>query len=212
MIKRWLLLPLLLGLSACTPPQGVRSLNFQAAPEAAAVDGGQLLVGGRVPANLLLSVPEAVRRAPDGSVIVVCNRKMSLLSFWGVCTHLSRKLWPGVISDSPNIFAGGVQNRPESTLYGRDAVIVLDVGVTPEMLPRLRAEAQRLKGTPYILSDTAHGLDCTTYQNALQAALGLPELAHRNPAWQVWLPQDALTGPAMQAGGRVLWVGFGAEP
>lgn len=202
---------LLLGLTACAPPQGIRALHFQAA-EQAVLEPASLLTRQTVPPDRLLSVPEAVRRAPDGSVIVVCNQQLNFIAFWGVCSHVSRKLSAGVVTDSPSIFAGGVQNRPESSLYGRDVVVVLDVGVTPEMLPKLVQEAQRLKGTPYVIAGTgSSGLDCTTYQNALQQALGLPVLAERNPGWRVWLPQDVLTGPAMQQGGRVLWVGQGRD-
>lgn len=200
---------LCLSLCACSPPQGVRTLNFVEGPE---VSPARLLIDQTVPADKLLSVPEAVKRAPDGSVIVVCNAILGY-NLWGICSHISRKISAGVVSDSPGIFDGGVQNRPESSLYHRHAVIVLDVGVTPELLPRLKAEAERLKGTPYNIAGEGDTFDCTTYQNALQRAVGLPEIAGRNPAWHIWLPQDALTGPAMQAGGQVLWVGMeGREP
>ncbi|GAA5500794.1 hypothetical protein Dxin01_00519 [Deinococcus xinjiangensis] len=199
------------SLGACGVPQGVRTLNFVAGPAGENIDPARLLLDQVVPADRLLSVPEAVRRAPDGSVILVCNATAGTLS-WGVCSHISRKFSAGIVTDSPSIFAGGVQNRPESTLYRRHAVIVLDVGVTPELLPRLRAEAERLKGTPYNIAGLGDTFDCTTYQNALQAALGLPAVAARNPSWHIWLPQDALTGPAMQAGGKVLWVGMEGVP
>lgn len=194
---------LCISLCACAPPQGISTLNFVAGPE---VTPARLLIDQTVPADKLLSVPEAVRRAPDGSVILVCNAKLGY-NLWGICSHISRKFSAGVVSDSPGIFDGGVQNRPESTLYGRHAVIVLDVGVTPELLPKLRAEALRLRGTPYNIAGMGDTLDCTTYQNELQRAMGLPALAERNPTWHIWLPQDALTGPAMQTG-QVLWVGM----
>lgn len=206
----WLLPLCALVLSACAPVTGPATLRFApGAADTAAPDPARLLVTQAVPPALLLSVPEAVRRAPDGSLIVVCGARAQP---WGVCTHVARKLSPGRISDSPGLFSGGVQNRPETTLYGRGAVIVLDVGVTPERLSRLRAEAERLNGAPYLLAgETAAGLDCTTYQNLLQRAAGLPDVAARNPVWRLWLPQDILTGPAMQAGGRVLWVGQGPD-
>ncbi|KQR41004.1 hypothetical protein [Deinococcus sp. Leaf326] len=207
----WLFPLCALPLVACAPVTGPATLRF--APEAAAPvapDPTRLLTTQTVPQDLLLSVPEAVRRAPDGSVIVVCGARAQP---WGVCTHVARKLAPGLISDSPGLFAGGVQNRPETTLYGRAAVIVLDVGVTPDRLASLRAEASRLRGAPYLLAgETAAGLDCTTYQNLLQRAAGLPDVTARNPAWRLWLPQDILTGPAVQAGGRVLWVGMAGVP
>lgn len=198
-----------LALSACAPVTGPAALHFGPAVGTATPDPARLLSTQTVPPTLLLSVPEAVRRAPEGSLLVVCNARARP---WGVCSHVARKLSPGRIGDSPGLFAGGVQNRPEATLYGRDAVIVLDVGVTPERLPRLRAEAERLNGAPYVLAgDTAAGLDCTTYQNRLQRAVGLPDVAGRDPIWNLWLPQDILTGPAMRAGGRVLWVGQGPD-
>lgn len=196
------------ALSACAPPQGVRTLHFQPAAPGTPLTPERLLLDQRVPEDQLLSIPEALRRAPDGSVIVVCNDALTLTNFWGVCSHVSRKLAPGLLTDSPGFLDGGVQTRPERVLYGRAAVIVLDVGVREDQLPALRAEAQRLNGTPYRLG-TDGGLDCTTYQNALQRHLGLPDIAARNPSWFVWLPQDTLTGPAVR---RVLWVGMRDHP
>ncbi len=198
---------LLLSLCACSPPQNIHALNFRPGPAGGTIDPVRLLLDQTVPADRLLSVPEAVRRAPDGSVIVVCNASAKSLS-WGVCSHISRKFSAGTVTDSPGFFDGGVKNRPESSLYRRHAVIVLDVGVTPERLPRLRAGAERLKGTPYLVGGTDDALDCTTYQNALQKAAGLPDVTSINPAWHIWLPQDALSGPAMHSGGQVLWVGM----
>lgn len=197
-----------LALSACAPVTGPAALRFApGAADTAAPDPTRLLSAQTVPPALLLSVPEAVRRAPDGSVIVVCNAQARGFS-WGVCSHVSRKLSAGTVTDSPGLFDGGVQNRPESTLYRRHAVIVLDVGVTPGQLPRLRAEAERLKGAKYELGGQDGTYDCTTYQNALQRALDLPDLARRNFGWlAAWLPQDILTGPAVHAGAKVLWVG-----
>lgn len=194
-------------LVSCAAPLDVRALDFQAAPAGTPLQAAQLLHDQHVSADRLVSIPEAIRRAPDGSLLVVCNDVLNLSNLWGVCSHVSRKLADGVLTDSPNLLAGGVQNRPANVFDKRYAVIVLDVGVTPELLPRLRAEAERLKGTPYMISGTGSTLDCTTYQNALQSTLGLPDIATRNAFWNLWLPQDALTGPAMQAGGKVLWVG-----
>lgn len=196
------------ALVSCVPPQGVTRLDFRLGPPGTEISAQRLLLDQVIPADRVLSIPEALKRAPNGSVILACNRQVTFTSFWGACTHLTRKLSDGVLSDTPGFFKGGVFNRPESSQYPRYAVIVLDVGVKEEQLPILRAEAERLKGTPYMIGGTGTLLDCTTYQNLLQRTLGLPDVAELNPMWNLWLPQDAMTGPAMRQGGKVLFVGL----
>ncbi|ANE43653.1 hypothetical protein [Deinococcus puniceus] len=189
------------ALTGCTPVQNVATLNFRAGVAGGEIDAATLLPTQLVPADRLLDVPEAVERAPDGSVIVACQAGPRGALSWGLCSHITRKLSAGLLTESPNLFAGGVQTVPTSTLYRRAVVIVLDTGVTLDKLPALRAEAQRLNRAPYSVGGMGPDYDCSTYQNALQRAAGLPDVVPRN-AWGIYLPQDAV------AGGRVLWVGI----
>jgi hypothetical protein len=189
------------ALTGCTPVQNVSTLNFRAGAAGGEIDAAALLPSQLVPADRLLSVTEAVERAPDGSVIVACQAGPRGAVSWGLCSHITRKLSAGFLTESPNLFAGGVQTVPTSTLNRRAVVIVLDAGVKPDMLPALRAEAQRLNRAPYGVGGLGPDYDCSTYQNALQHAVGLPDVVPRN-GWGIYLPQDAV------AGGRVLWVGI----
>ncbi|GMA16649.1 hypothetical protein E5F05_13200 [Deinococcus metallilatus] len=206
------LVSLLLAVTLCAcAPGGVRELHFRPEPAGSEPVAARLLTEQRVPEGRLLSVKEAVARAPAGSLLVVCGARWQLSRPWGLCSHLSRKLAPGLLTEAPGIFGGGllnggVQTVPETRLEKRDVVIVLDVGVREDQLPALRAEAARLSGTPYRVAgllDRDGGLDCATYQNALQRALGLPDAVPFNSLWNLYLPQDALKMP----GARVLWVG-----
>lgn len=201
---------LAVSLSSCVPG-GVREVQFQAGSAGREVTAARLLTDQLVPGDRLLSVEEAVARAPEGSLLVICGLRWRLSRPWGLCTHLSRKLAPGLLTEAPGItggglLGGGVQTVPTSRLEAREVVIVLDVGVREEHLPALRAEAARLDKTPYRVSgllDRDGGLDCSTYQNALQRAAGLPDVVPFNGPWNLYLPQDALKVP----GARVLWVG-----
>ncbi len=211
-MRRPVLASLLLAvtLSSCVPG-GVREVQFREGPAGSEVLASRLLTDQVVPRGRLVSVQEAVARAPEGSLLVVCGRQWRLSRPWGLCTHLSRKLAPGLLTEAPGItggglLRGGVQTVSTSRLEAREVVIVLDVGVRQEQLPALRAEATRLNGTPYRVAgllDREGGLDCSTYQNALQHALGLPAVVPFNGPWNLYLPQDALKMP----GARVLWVG-----
>lgn len=214
-MPRRLILPALLlslTLSGCTPG-GVSELHFRAGPAGGDVSAARLLTDQVVPGDRLVSLPEALARAPEGSLILVCARRWRVTSPWGICPHVSRKLAPGFLTEAPGLFRGGLLNGgpqtvPETRLESRDTVIVLDVGVRPEQMPALRAEAARLDGLAYRVGggddpDPRAGLDCSTYQNALQRAAGLPNVIPRHGAWNLYLPQDALSVPGV----RVLWVG-----
>ena len=193
-----------LGLSACSslPESGPRRLDFTAGPAGSNLDPTTLLERGIVPADKLVSVAEALARAPEGSVLLPCWREWSRTSFWGVCSHLARKLEPGQMADQPNLFQrAGV--RSTGILLDRYAVIVLDVGVRPAQWAALNAEVERLTGQMYSFSRAPNTSDCSTYQNALQHALNLPDVVPFNAAWNTWLPADALKMPGV----KVLWVG-----
>jgi len=211
MLRR-VLLPLLLTLTLCgCVPGGVREVTFREGPAGAEMSAADLLTRGEIPAGQLLSVREAVARAPAGSLILACGARWSLSRPWGLCSHASRKLAPGWLTEAPGVFVGGLRGAGVSTvredrLETRDVVIVLDVGVREEHLPVLRTEAARLRGTPYRVAgllDKGGGLDCSTYQNALQRAMGLPDVVPFDPLLNLYLPQDALKVPGV----RVLWVG-----
>ncbi|SMB92984.1 hypothetical protein [Deinococcus hopiensis] len=204
--------PLLLALTltACVPG-GVSEVHFREGPADLQVNPAQLLTDARVPAGHLLSVKDAVARAPAGSLILACGARWNVTRPWGLCSHVSRKLAPGWLTEAPGIFVGGISGGGVSTvregrLEARDVVIVLDVGVREEQLPPLRAEAKRLEGTPYRVAgllDRDGGMDCSTYQNALQRAMGLPDVVPFDALFNLYLPQDALKVP----GAKVLWVG-----
>ena len=202
---RLLVLPLLgLLLSGCLrlPAIEPRTLNFQVAPAGSELRPADLLVSGLVPADKLVSIPEALARAPEGSVLLPCWRTTNLANFWGPCSHLARKLGPGQMADQPGMTqAAGV--RSTDVLLVRYAVIVLDVGVRPAQFGALEAEVQRLRGQMYSFSGAPDTSYCSDYQNELQRALGLPDAVPFSPAWHALLPSDALKVPGI----KVLWVG-----
>ena len=185
---------------------GPQMLNFTAGPVGGQIVAATLLAGGVVPADRLLSLPQALARAPQGSLLLMCWRTVRLANSWGVCSHLARKLGPGQVADQPSIFqSAGI--RPTSSLLNRYAVIVLDAGVRPEQFAALNTEVQRLNGQMYSLSGAPGSSDCSTYQNELQRALKLPEAVAFNTAWNGYLPADALRVPGV----KVLWVGVNVQ-
>ncbi|GAA4017162.1 hypothetical protein GCM10022631_32200 [Deinococcus rubellus] len=202
---RLLALPLLgLLLSSCLRLPAIlpRTLDFRVAPAGSELRPADLLESGLVPADKLVSIPEALARAPEGSLLLPCWRTTSLTNFWGPCSHLARKLGPGQMADQPGItqVAG---TRPTDSLLPRYAVIVLDVGVRPAQFAALETRVQQLKGQMYSLSGAPNASYCSDYQNDLQRTLGLPDAVPFNAAWNALLPSDALKVPGV----RVLWVG-----
>lgn len=192
-------------LTACMPATGPRSLNLQPVPETATWTPAALIERGEVPQALLRSLPDAIEQAPVGSIIIGCQRSGAM---WGLCTHMTRKIAPGQLTEEPGPFQQGAGFRPASVLMGREVIIVLDVGVRDEHLPKLRAAADTLKGKPYFIGGQYYGYDCVTYQNALQRAVGLPEIATKHPRWNAFLPIGAVTIPS----NRVLMVGMKTLP
>ena len=197
------LLGALLSSCAMVATQGVSSLDFQAAPDRFSLDPGALLTDQRVPAWQLVGVREALRRAPPGSVILTCWKGASLTNFWGPCSHISRKFGADTVAETLNFTSGGTGVFPVSQLYDRYAVIVLDAGVRPQHMAALRAEIARTGGKPYGFGNHPNTYYCSTYQNALQRAMGLPDVVPFNHRWSVYLPADVL----LQKNVRVLWVG-----
>lgn len=204
-------LGLTLGLSGCAPiaTQGVLALDFKAdtAP-GARLDPARLLLDQRVPTSRLTSVRGALTRAPAGSVILACWRKAEAVNFWGPCSHVARKLGPGLLAESISPFEGGAGVYPAAHLNNRYAVIVLDVGVRNENLPAMRAEVKRLNGAAYNISNQPDTYYCSNYQNNLQRAMKLPDVVPWNDFWKMYVPAEVLLSP----GTRVLWVGVQGQP
>ncbi len=208
LLTPWLVLPLAALLSGCLPTLGVRNLNFRPDAGLTQTDAASVLVTQRVAAAQLTSIPEALRRAPPGSVIVACWQDTDVSNFWGPCSHITRKLSDSTLADTwPS---RGANEYPISLLYARYAVIVLDEGVTDEQMPALRAELRRVRGRPYNLSGQNETFYCSNLQNQLNHAIGKPDVVPRNQVWNAFIPAEAL----LQPGARVLWVGvrgFGSD-
>ena len=196
-------------LASCAPLTTVYTLDFKAGPEGGEIDPATLLSRQIVPADRLVSLDEAFRRAPEGSVILTCWKDTDLSNFWGPCSHITRKYAPdshggGQVAETYNFSRPLAGIYPQQVEYRYYAVIVLDTGVTPDKLPALWKAAHRLDGSSYSLSNADDSYYCSTYQNALQQALGLPDAVPVNKALHIALPADALRMPGV----KVLWVGL----
>lgn len=202
---RLLALPLLcLLLSGCLrlPAIEPRTLSFRAAPAGSELWPADLLVSGLVPEDKLVSIPEALARAPEGSLLLPCWRTTSLANFWGPCSHLARKLGPGQMADQPGITQKAGE-RSTDALLPRYAVVVLDVGVRPAQFAALETRVRQLRGQMYSFSGAPDSSYCSDYQNDLQRTLGLPDAVPFSAAWNALLPSDVLKVPGV----KVLWVG-----
>jgi hypothetical protein len=194
-------------LSGCgLPPAGPLVLAFRPGPAGLAVTPAELLGTGLVPPEKLVNIPEALRLAPEGSVLVACWRDTQLINFWGPCSHVARKLGPGLMADQPGM-SRRAGRRSTDELLPRYAVIVLDVGVRPEQLPALEAEIDRLGPQLYSFSGAPGTSYCSDYQNELQQVLHLPDVIAFSPAWNALLPVDALRMP----GAKLLYVGINED-
>jgi hypothetical protein len=196
-------------LSACAPiaTDGIVSLNFQPGPvDAAEIDPRDLLREQRVPTNRLLSISEAIKRAPDGSPILTCHRHARFANFWGPCSHIARKLSGSRIAETVSPLPG--ENRvgiyPAKRLEKYYAVLVLDAGQNPDDLAAFEAETARLAGSPYALNGEPGTYYCSTFQNRLEEAAGRPALVPEHSVLGVALPADVLLQPHV----KVLYVGL----
>ncbi|MBB6097025.1 hypothetical protein HNR42_000439 [Deinobacterium chartae] len=193
-----LLLPALLA--GCVPAAGMYQLDF--APGGRDLDPARLLRDGRVPRDRLLSIEEALQRAPRGSLILACWRRIQIGNAYGHCSHISRKYSDTQLVDTA-IEYGSVGLYPISNLYRRYAVIVLDTGLRDEDWPQIEATYQKLRGLPYDLSNREGTYYCSTFQNALEEAAGLPPAIPWNDTWKMYVPADVL----YQKHVKVLYVG-----
>ena len=201
-------LPLVLVLSgllaSCAPLTTVYDLNFRAGPAGGSIDASTLLTRQVVPTDRLVSLTEAFARAPEGAVILTCWKDTDITNFWGPCSHITRKYAAGKVAETYNFKRPLAGIYPQQVEYGYYAVIVLDTGVTPDKLPALWAAARKLDGKLYNLSNAPDTYYCSTYQNALQRAVGLPDAVPYRPEISLSLPADALQVPGV----KVLWVGL----
>ena len=192
-------LPVLL--SGCLPaPVGPDLGRLSAVPDAA-WQPADLIDRSLLPQSRVLPLPEAIRRAPVGSVIVACQHAGAV---WGACTHLTRKVSADNLSEETGVIGTGARLRPVSSLLERDLILVIDAGVRETHLRALNAEIRRLSGAPYQLNGQLNAFDCSTYQNALQRAAGLPDAVPLDPRWGAFLPLGALNVP----GHSLLWAGI----
>ncbi|WP_407568975.1 hypothetical protein [Deinococcus altitudinis] len=206
--------PLLLAcscvlLASCAPLTTVYDLNFKPGPVGETIDPATLLSRQIVPADRLVSLSEAFARAPEGSVILTCWKDTDFTNFWGPCSHITRKFTPtssgeGRVAETYNFGRPKAGIYPERLEYNYYAVIVLDTGVTPAKLPAIWAAARTLDGKLYDLSGHPDTYYCSTYQNALQRAAGLPDIVPYRSEINLALPADALKTPGV----KVLWVGL----
>lgn len=183
--------------------QGVRHLNFQPAPRGTTTNAATLLVNQRVAPTQLTTIPDALAKAPDGSVILVCWRETHLSNFWGPCSHIARKYDATRLAETISPTEGGANLYPISRVYNRYAVIVLDAGVRDEHLQAVRQEADKLNGLQYDVSGKEGTYYCSTYQNRLQRVAGLPDVVPYNALWNLYIPAEVLLQPHV----KVLWVG-----
>ena len=202
-------LPLALSglLASCAPLTTVYDLNFRAGPAGQRIDPATLLTRQVVPADRLVSLPEAFARAPEGAVILTCWKDTDITNFWGPCSHITRKYTAGKVAETYNFTRPLAGIYPQQLEYNYYAVIVLDMGVTPDKLPALWAAARKLGGKLYNLSNAPDTYYCSTYQNALQRAVGLPDAVPYRPEISLSLPADALKVPGV----KVLWVGLNQD-
>lgn len=194
-------------LASCAPLTTVYDLNFRAGPGGQEIDPATLLTRQIVPADRLVSLPEAFARAPEGAVILTCWKDTDITNFWGPCSHITRKYTAGKVAETYNFTRPLAGIYPQQVEYGYYAVIVLDMGVTPDKLPALWAAARKLDGKLYNLSNAPDTYYCSTYQNALQRAVGLPDAVPYRPELSLSLPADALQVPGV----KVLWVGLNQD-
>lgn len=191
-------------LTGCALPfPTVTTVHFVAGPSGGEIDPRTLLARQVVPADRLLTMREALDRAPEGALLLTCWKDTDLSNFWGPCSHVARKMGRGQVAEQMNSRApAGLY--PDTRAFERSAVIVLDVGVRPEHLNALEAEVKRRSGERYSFSGSPDTSYCSSYQNELQRAMGLPDVIPLNTGWTGYLPEDALYQPGV----RVLWVGL----
>ncbi|ULH15662.1 hypothetical protein MF271_03205 [Deinococcus sp. KNUC1210] len=206
--RLFFLTPLLSALlGACSLITPDLTLNFQPGPAGGEIDPTTLLHRQIVPADRLVTWQQAFDRAPVGSVILTCWKDTDVTNFWGPCSHVTRKYSAEQVAETYSFsrpLAGVYPVGVEAHYY---ALIVLDTGVKPEMLDAMWKAAHRLDGKFYTLANIPDQYYCSTYQNALQQAVGLPDAVPYNSWLNINLPSDALKMPGV----KVLWVGINPD-
>ncbi|NTY02287.1 hypothetical protein [Deinococcus sp. JMULE3] len=187
-----LLACLSLLLSSCLPAQVGPDLTALTLVDGAGWRPADLRERSQLPAERLLPLDEALRRAPVGSLLVACEYAEAM---WGPCRHLTRKISEDRVAEEPGLFGRGAAVLPLDSLRRRDLVLVVDSGVRDAHLPAIRREIGRLGDAPYLLNGQLDAFDCGTYQNALQRAAGLPDAVPLDPRWGAYLPSGVLSVP-----------------
>ncbi|GEM47360.1 hypothetical protein [Deinococcus cellulosilyticus] len=204
--SKWTLLLLIVpGLTSCmfvTPTQGVRDVHFQVSDEIQDILPHQLLTQQKVPRTRWMDIPEALRKAPNGSLILACSDKTVFFKPWGPCSHITRKWDDDTLAEAREFFMlNGF--HPLKRLYDYHAVVILDDGTTPEQLRRMGYRIRQLANTYYDFTGFPGTYYCSTYQNELARYVGMPEPIPFNKGWNAYVPADVLTSPNI----KVLYVG-----
>lgn len=188
---------LIMSLSSCLPQPtaGVRALHFKKVAAGGEIDPKTLLTLQEIPEDKYLTIPEAMQKAPIGSLMVVCWYDNE--SPWGPCSHITRKYSDTTLIDVVS-FREVIREYPLDHMNPRYAVIVLDTGVTPEKLPLMFNKAKEYWGKVYDVSGFPGTYYCSTLQNGLERAMGLPDAMPFNKEWNVYLPADSLFLPQVK--------------
>jgi hypothetical protein len=184
----------LVGLSSCLPQPtaGVVALHFKKVAAGSEIDPKTLLTLQEIPADKYMSIPEAMQKAPIGSLMVVCWYDNE--SPWGPCSHITRKYSATTLLDVVTL-GETIREYPLDHMNPRYAVIVLDTGITPEKLPLMFTKSKELIGKYYDVTGFPGTYYCSTLQNSLEEAMGLPKAMPFNKEWNVYLPADSLFLP-----------------
>ena len=205
-VSRWMFLMFIAaGLTSCmftTPTQGVRNVHFQVSDEIQDILPDQLLTQQKVPRTRWMSIPEALKKAPNGSLILACSDRTIFYKPWGPCSHITRKWDDNTLAEAREFFMPN-GFHPLQRLYDYHAVVVLDDGTTPEQLKSMGYRIRQLQNTYYDFTGFPDTYYCSTYQNELARYVGMPEPIPFNAGWNAYVPADVLSNPRI----KVLYVG-----
>ncbi|WP_034342665.1 hypothetical protein [Deinococcus misasensis] len=187
-------------LSSCVflvPTQGVRDVHFQVNDTLQDVLPDHLLTTQQVPRTKWMSIPEALKKAPNGSLILACSDKTIFYKPWGPCSHITRKWDDKNLIEAREFF---MKNgfHPLSRLYDYHAVVILDDGTTPEQLRTMGFRVRQLQDTYYDFTGFPDTYYCSTYQNELARYAGMPEPIPFSKYWNAYVPADVLLNPAVK--------------
>ncbi|WP_188999710.1 hypothetical protein [Deinococcus roseus] len=185
-----------------TPTQGVRNVHFRVSDDLKELVPAQLLSDQRVPRAQWMGIPEALRKAPNGSLILACSDKTVFYKPWGPCSHITRKWDDNTLAEAREFF---MKNgfHPLQRLYDYHAVVILSDGTTPEQLEQMGYRIRQLQDTEYDFTGMPDTYYCSTYQNELARYAGMPDPIPFNAGWNAYVPADVLSNSRI----KVLYVG-----